>query len=164
MIKIILYLIFLQPILCFNNLFADKIYANNKFLNLKNNIIHLVNNDIILAKNCKIYYECRIKKSNKILYKILQKNKIPNDIYGLRIIYSLNDESFNNNYAYYIENLIKTKYLTIDYFYDDYIQFPKKNNYQSIHIYVLNKVLMEVQIRDINMHNEAINGTASNYY
>lgn len=164
MIKFILYLILLQSIFCFNNFFTNKIYINNKFLNLKDNIIQLVNNDIILTKNCKMYYESRIKKSNKILYKILEKNKIPNDIYGLRIIYSLNDESINNNYAYYIENLIKINYLTIDYFYDDYIQFPKKNNYQSIHLYVLNEVLVEVQIRDIYMHNEAINGTASNYY
>ena len=41
---------------------------------------------------------------------------------------------------------------------------PKKNNYQSIHLYVLNELLIEIQIRDIYMHNVAINGTASNYY
>ena len=56
MIKIILYLILLQPIFCFNNFFTNKIYINNKFLNLKNNIINLVNNDTILTKNCKLYW------------------------------------------------------------------------------------------------------------
>ena len=146
----------------FNNNFNNN--YNNKFLTLKNNVIELINNDILLSNNCKIYYESRIKTFNKICYKFLYKNKIPNDIYGLRIIYNLNNNSKNYYYAYYIENLIKTNYLTIDYFYDDYIKFPKKNNYKSIHLYILNELIMEIQIRDIYMHINAVNGSASNYY
>lgn len=143
--------------------YSKFIYKNNEFLYLKNNVINLINNDKILNYNCKIYYESRIKTLNKILYKI-KKNKLPNDIYGLRIIYTLNNNKKNNNYAYYIQNLIKNNFLTLDNYYDDYIQFPKKNNYQSIHMYIYNEILMEIQIRDIYMHYNAVNGSASNYY
>jgi (p)ppGpp synthase/HD superfamily hydrolase len=40
----------------------------------------------------------------------------------------------------------------------------KINNYQSLHIYVLTNILMEIQIRNNLMHTIAINGSASNYY
>lgn len=143
--------------------YSKIIYKNNEFLYLKNNVINLINNDKILNYNCKIYYESRIKTLNKILYKI-KKNKLPNDIYGLRIIYTLNNNKKNNNYAYYIQKLIENNFLTLDNYYDDYIQFPKKNNYQSIHMYIYNEILMEIQIRDIYMHYNAVNGSASNYY
>ena len=155
-----MYFILFIPFLKFYNKFP---YRNNKFLYLKNNIINLINNDKILNHNCNIYYESRIKTENKILYKI-KKNKIPIDIYGLRIIYSLNDDKKNNDYAYYIQNIIENKYFTLNYFYDDYIKYPKKNNYQGIHMYIYNEILMEIQIRDIEMHYNAVNGTASNYY
>ena len=146
----------------------NKIFLNN-YYNIKNNIINLLNNDPILMQNCKINYECRIKNFQKIKYKIFEKKKFPNDIFGLRIIYTLNDNLTNDNlikheYAYYIKDLIQNNYLTLDLFYNDYIQTPKINNYQSIHIYVINQLLIEIQIRDNFMHYNAINGSASNYF
>ena len=151
------YLIFLLPVNSLN------IYNNNKFNNVKNNIISLVNNDYNLQNNCNIYYESRVKTVSKTIYKIIKKKKVPNDIYGIRIIYnSLYDD--NNYYAYYIKNLINNNYCTLDYEYNNYIQNPKVNNYQSIHMYILDEITVEIQIRDIYMHYTAVNGTASNYY
>lgn len=153
----LLYLIFLLPVNSLN------IYNNNKFNNVKNNIISLVNNDYNLQNNCNIYYESRVKTLSKTIYKIIKKKKVPNDIYGIRIIYnSLYDD--NNYYAYYIKNLINNNYCTLDYGYNNYIQNPKVNNYQSIHMYILDEITVEIQIRDIYMHYTAVNGTASNYY
>jgi (p)ppGpp synthase/HD superfamily hydrolase len=151
------YLIFLLPVCSLN------IYNNNKFNSVKNNIISLVNNNYNIQNHCNIYYESRLKSIPKIIYKTIKKKKFPNDIYGLRIIYnsSYND---NNYYAYYIKNLISNNYCTLDYNYNNYIRYPKTNNYQSIHMYILDEIILEIQIRDIYMHYTAVNGTASDYY
>ena len=160
---------------------------NKKFINTKNSIITLLNNDKLLINNCNLNYEYRIKNINKVFYKILKKNKIPFDIYGFRIIYdntyyntyyNTNYNTYyntyyntnyntNNNtiyYAYYIKKLIKNNYITIDNYYDDYIKNPKKNNYQSLHLYIHNEIIIEIQIRNQYMHYIAINGSASNYF
>ena len=63
------YLIFLLPVNSLN------IYNNNKFNNVKNNIISLVNNDYNLQNNCNIYYESRVKTVSKTIYKIIKKKK-----------------------------------------------------------------------------------------
>ena len=148
------------------NSFNLFLYNNYKFRILKYNIINLINNDLILSNNCDLYYESRIKSIDKIFYKICKKKRIPKDIYGLRIIYSLKNDFkiTNDDYAYYIHKLISNNYLTIDNFYDDYIKYPKRNNYQSLHLYIYDKILLEIQIRDVFMHNECINGSASEYY
>ena len=94
----------------------------------------------------------------------IQKKKIPYDIYGLRIIYNDTSNIYNTQFAYTIKNIIQSNFNTLDYLYDDYIANPKINNYQSLHIYVLTNILMEIQIRNSFMHKVAINGSASNYY
>jgi ppGpp synthetase/RelA/SpoT-type nucleotidyltranferase len=33
-----------------------------------------------------------------------------------------------------------------------------------LHMYIYDEILLEIQIRDINMHFQATNGSASNYY
>jgi len=119
--------------------------------------LHNNNNNII------INYESRIKSRERIIKKI-QKYKVPYDIYGLRIIYNDTNNIYNTQYAYTIKNILTSNFNTLDFLYDDYIANPKINNYQSLHIYVLTNILMEIQIRNNLMHTIAINGSASNYY
>lgn len=128
------------------------------------NIIELVAYDKSLYKNpININYEHRIKSQQRIIEK-LNKQRIPYDIYGLRIIYEDSLDINNSEIAYTIKNILYTNFYTLDCFYDDYIQYPKINNYQSLHVYIVTNILIEVQIRNSLMHSNAINGTASNYY
>jgi guanosine-3',5'-bis(diphosphate) 3'-pyrophosphohydrolase len=139
------------------------------FLNLSNYLLTSNNNKIIrvitkeLDNNIVINYESRIKSRERIIKKI-QKYKVPYDIYGLRIIYNDTNNIYNSQYAYTIKTIITSNFNTLDFLYDDYIANPKSNNYQSLHIYVLTNILLEIQIRNSFMHNIAINGSASNYY
>ena len=130
-----------------------------------NKIISIVNENLMYNKNkhLNIYYEKRIKSKERIISKI-QKFKIPYDIYGLRIIYDDNTNYYNTNFAYSIKNIIHNNFDTLNFIYDDYIEKPKSNNYQSLHLYVVTTLLIEIQIRNTNMHNIAINGSASHYY
>lgn len=128
------------------------------------NIIELVANDKSLYKNpININYEHRIKSQKRIIEK-LNKQRIPYDIYGLRIIYEDSLDINNSEIAYTIKNILYTNFYTLDCFYDDYIKYPKLNNYQSLHVYIVTNILIEVQIRNSLMHFNAINGTASNYF
>jgi len=133
---------------------------NNKIIRVITKELHSNNNN---NNNIIINYESRIKSRERIIKKI-QKHKVPYDIYGLRIIYNDNNNIYNSQYAYTIQNILTANFNTLDFLYDDYIANPKSNNYQSIHVYVLTNILIEIQIRNSIMHNVAINGTASNYY
>ena len=145
------------------------------FLNLSNTLLTINSNKIIQIidkelcynnnynKNIIINYESRIKSRQRIIQKI-QKNKVPYDIYGLRIIYNDSNNIYNSQFAYTIKNILTSNFNTLDFLYDDYIANPKINNYQSLHIYVLTNILIEIQIRNSFMHSVAINGSASNYY
>ena len=130
-----------------------------------NTIINVIDENLLYNNNNKfnIYYEKRIKSQKRIISKI-QKLKIPYDIYGLRIIYNDNTNYYNTNFAYTIKNIIYNNFNTLDCIYDDYIQKPKQNNYQSLHVYVITSMLIEIQIRNSNMHNISVNGSASRYY
>ena len=143
------------------------IINNNNIVNFNANIANikeLVTNDKSLYKNSiNINYEHRIKSQQRIIEK-LNKQRIPYDIYGLRIIYEDSLDINNSKIAYTIKNLLYTNFYTIDCFYDDYIKYPKANNYQSLHVYIVTNILIEVQIRNSLMHFNTINGTASNYY
>ena len=145
-----------------------------KLLNLSNKLLTINTCKIIQVitkelhnnntnNNIIINYESRIKSRERIIKKI-QKYKVPYDIYGLRIIYNDTNNIYNTQYAYTIKNILTSNFNTLDFLYDDYIANPKINNYQSLHIYVLTNILMEIQIRNNFMHTIAINGSASNYY
>ena len=82
----------------------------------------------------------------------------------MRIIYNDNTNYYNTKFAYIIKNIICDNFNTLEFIYDDYIQKPKQNNYQSLHIYVVTNLLIEIQIRNSNMHNISVNGSASHYY
>ena len=130
-----------------------------------NKIISVINENLMYNKNkdLNIYYEKRIKSNKRIISKI-QKFKIPYDIYGLRIIYDDNTNYYNTKFDYSIKNIIDNNFDTLNFIYDDYIEKPKSNNYQSLHLYVVTTLLIEIQIRNSNMHNISINGSASHYY
>jgi (p)ppGpp synthase/HD superfamily hydrolase len=121
-----------------------------------------LNNPNLSNPNLNIAYEKRIKSKKRILSK-LQRFKIPYDIYGLRIIYNDTSNYYNTQFAYIIKNIIYENYNTLDFISDDYIKKPKENNYQSLHIYIMTSLLIEIQIRNANMHNISINGSASHY-
>jgi (p)ppGpp synthase/HD superfamily hydrolase len=131
----------------------------NKIIDVvENNLIHNYSNN-----NLNIYYEKRIKSKKRIISK-LQKFKIPYDIYGLRIIYNDDVDYYNTKIAYIIKNIIYDNFNTLDFISDDYIARPKNNNYQSLHVYIVFNLLIEIQIRNSNMHNVSVNGSASDYY
>ena len=147
----------------FHFLLFGKFY--NIIYNIKNKINNILYYDNYL-KNNNINYviSSRIKTKEKIIYKIFNKKKIPQDIFGIRIIYS-NPNNFNDTItAYNIQNSLKKNFFECHYFYDDYIENPKQNLYQSIHLYFFYLILFEIQIRNEKMHNICINGSASNYY
>jgi (p)ppGpp synthase/HD superfamily hydrolase len=155
----------LTNILLLCNIFS---YSNTLFSINSKKIIHIIDKQLIHNNNNNnnniiINYESRIKSGARIIKKI-QKKKIPYDIYGLRIIYNDTSNIYNTQFAYTIKNIIQSNFNTLDYLYDDYIANPKSNKYQSIHIYVLTNILIEIQIRNSFMHKVAINGSASNYY
>jgi (p)ppGpp synthase/HD superfamily hydrolase len=144
-----------------NNLNNNNLNNNNLNNNNLNN--NNLNNNNLNNNNLNIFYEKRIKSKERAILKI-QKLKIPYDIFGLRIIYNDSADYHNTKFAYIIKNIIYENFNTLDYIYDDYIEKPKENNYQSLHIYIVTNLLIEIQIRNSNMHNISINGSASQYY
>ena len=156
-ISILVFYLFSKLLNSINNNNINNFNAN------VDNIRELVNSKLLYANNININYESRIKSQKRIIKKI-NKRKIPYDIYGLRIIYEDSLYSNNTQFAYNIKDLLYTNFYSLDYLYDDYIQYPKSNNYQSLHVYIITNILIEVQIRNNLMNINAINGTASNYY
>ena len=132
---------------------------------IKNKIYNLLYLDEDIQKNnINFNIETRIKSKNKIFHKIFYKKRIPIDVFGLRIIYNNSKDIFDTNTAYIIENILRNNFFEIPFFYDNYIENPKNNLYQSIHFYFYFFLLFEIQIRNNHIHLNSINGTASNYY
>ena len=156
-------------LLCYyllNSLLNSVIINKSNIVNFGNtigNIIDLVDSESLYKNTVNINYEQRIKSQKRIIEKI-NKRRIPHDIYGLRIIYEDSLDINNSDIAYAIKNILYTNFYTIDCLYDDYIKYPKINNYQSLHVYIVTNILIEVQIRNSLMHFNAVNGTASNYH
>ena len=137
---------------------------NNLINTLVNKLTFILNENSYIKNNIDFTIYYRIKNFDKIKYKLFYKNKIINDYIGTRIIYNNKNISNDTDTAYLIEKIIKKNFFTVDYFYDDYILFPKENNYQSIHLYFFFYFfLVEFQIRNEEMHINCLNGTASNY-
>ncbi len=137
-------------------------YSYKLFEKNTNKVINIIDKTLIYNPNLNIAYEKRIKSNKRIISK-LQRFKIPYDIYGLRIIYNDTSDYYNTQSAYIIKNIIYENFNTLDFISDDYIEKPKENNYQSLHIYIMTSLLIEIQIRNANMHNISINGSASHY-
>ena len=116
-----------------------------------------------------IIYESRIKKHSKIFKNIINKEKLPIDIYGIRIIYDIpysNNLSNMNYIGYSILDIIHKNFEIYDNNeIDDYIEYPKENGYKSLHTNIYyKKCIFEIQIRDIYMHYHTLYGNSSNYH
>ena len=139
------------------------LFLKQKINKFKNKLSNCITKQINF-QDVTIDFESRIKSIDRIKQKINRK-KIPFDIFGLRIIYN-DTKLVNNTYiAYQIKDLFYKNFLHIDFLADDYIENPKSNNYQSLHIYIIIYFfIIEIQIRNQEMHYIATNGTASIYH
>lgn len=81
------------------------------------------------------------------------------DLYALRIIVSTVED------CYKIEKIISQIWTLIPDQSNDYIKYPKENNYQSIHLAIYGREhhRIEVQIRTFEMHQESEHGIAAHW-
>lgn len=104
----------------------------------------------------------------KHIYSIFNKMRIRNkpleelyDLIAMRII--INYE--NPTTCFYVYGLVASLYPPVPETFKDYINSPKKNGYQSIHVAVLGpqRKPVEVQIRTAQMHDYAEEGMAAHF-
>lgn len=107
------------------------------------------------------------KKHNYSIYKKLHKYKKQDenidevikrvmDIIAMRIVVNSEEE------CYLVEDILNTLYQQIHTERDDYISKPKSSGYKSIHnIYKIENIIMEVQIKTKDMHEQNEYGEAS---
>ena len=108
-----------------------------------------------------IQVKSRVKSLEKIVYKSYVKQKIPKDIFGVRIIY----DHENENISYNILSNIERNFKIIQSSKKDYISNPKKNGYQSLHLHVSYFNLpIEIQIRNKEMDWRNNYGSANEYF
>ncbi|PIQ78497.1 hypothetical protein COV82_00910 [Candidatus Peregrinibacteria bacterium CG11_big_fil_rev_8_21_14_0_20_46_8] len=105
--------------------------------------------------------ESRLKSETSTAQKIARKKILPQhvmDTIGIRII-------VEDIYACYnLLELIINKFKIIPERIKDYIQFPKENGYQSLHlVFQTGNQTIELQIRTWLMHQHAEKGLASQY-
>lgn len=121
--------------------------------------------DRFLKKN-RIKFEIsgRAKHIFSIYNKMRTRKKAINELYDLvavRIIINSNDD----NMCFYVYGLIAAIYPPVFETFKDYINAPKKNGYQSIHVAVVgpdNKPV-EIQLRTERMHKISEYGFASHF-
>ncbi|HJD59047.1 MAG TPA: hypothetical protein LFV92_07965, partial [Rickettsia endosymbiont of Ceroptres masudai] len=116
--------------------------------------------NILSVTNIEYTISGRIKSPYSIVSKILHKSisiEKLYDIVGIRIIVAKEHTCYN------ILDVIHKHYNYIPSRYKDFIQYSKKNGYQSLHTVIINTDLknLEVQIRTKSMHYVAEYGIAS---
>ena len=122
-------------------------------------------NRIIRSYNTSIQIETRVKAFPRYIRKYQETKTPPRDKFGIRLIYHTDTHPYDTFMAYYLSFLIEQTYSTDNNYKRDYIQNPKDNGYQSIHLNIFTLGYeIEVQIRDVTMDECAKSGTASNYY
>ncbi|MDR0486598.1 MAG: RelA/SpoT family protein [Elusimicrobiota bacterium] len=118
--------------------------------------------EILAAQNI----PCRIFSRPKNLYGIYKKMERQNkpfsaieDLFGMRVI----TDTIEDCYA--ILSLINTRFKPLDGSFTDYINVPKANMYQSLHITIISdkNALIETQIRTEEMHQRAEYGIAAHW-
>lgn len=109
-----------------------------------------------------------INKRAKHIYSIYNKTLIRqkpveelNDIYAVRIILDTDDE----NICFYVYGLISKLYEQVPETFKNYISYPKKNGYKSLHIAFKGDDTknVEIQIRTKKMHAVAEKGVAAHF-
>jgi GTP pyrophosphokinase len=97
------------------------------------------------------------------IYKKMERQKKPfseiEDIFGLRLI----TDSVENCYT--LLGIINSNFESTKDSFTDYINVPKNNMYQSLHITIIsqNKIVIETQIRTEDMHQRAEYGIAAHW-
>ena len=115
----------------------------------------------LLKENIIAKVSTRLKDPISSLNKMLRDGRSIEGLYdlvGARIIIDTERDCYRSLYV--LKSLYQCDFITIK----DYIQTPKLNGYQSLHIIVLNLFngcKVEVQIRTSMMHITAENGAAS---
>jgi len=146
-------------------LFPDKFYEFSIHildLNLSQKLLQLT--DLF-----KLMFKHEIKGRIKSIYSAWNKNNNINEIYDLMAIRIIINSDLYNSNSEAIEECYKVLYTISNSFYTirtkDYIKYPKKNGYNSIHTtIILDKLIsLEIQIRTSNMDYIANFGKACNY-
>ena len=108
----------------------------------------------------------RIKARPKNLYGIykkMERQKKPfsaiEDLFGLRVI------TDTVEHCYAILSVINTEFKLVEGSFTDYINVPKQNMYQSLHLTIISQdnVIVETQIRTEEMHQRAEYGVAAHW-
>jgi GTP pyrophosphokinase len=108
----------------------------------------------------------RILARPKNLYGIYKKMERQNkpfsaieDLFGLRIITDTVEHSYE------ILSIINSRFKLVDGSFTDYINVPKENMYQSLHLTIISdkNVMVETQIRTEEMHQRAEYGVAAHW-
>ncbi|MFI3255955.1 MAG: TGS domain-containing protein [Psittacicella sp.] len=151
---------------CFRCLNEKEFLKISSFLGYSKDKRELLLEDIVLdLKRLFFNINSSISSRTKNIYSIYAKMKKKSlliediyDIYAIRIIVP------NVEDCYKVLSILQTNYKEIYSEFDDYIQNPKPNGYQSIHIiFEINHLKVEVQIRTQKMHEAAENGGASHW-
>ncbi|AJQ51787.1 ankyrin [Rickettsia conorii subsp. raoultii] len=164
-------LAYLLQDLCFKIQYPEE---RNRILHYMNwlypdidNIIHNIEQqfkNIFRKLNIKANLSYRIKSPYSIWVKTLVKDihiTALNDILAFRAIVP------NKKACYDFSKLIHLHYNTVKSCFVDYIRYPKKNGYQSIHLVISggsNKGNIELQIRSTTMHRQTQYGSAHHTY
>jgi len=140
-----------------------KRYPLEKLNSLKETVINLLKN----SGHKPITYNYRYKSPGSLFQKIFirkEKKCIDDvlDIYALRLIYNSKKECYAA-LKFIKDNLdvIENKDIKVR----DFIKHPKENGYQSIHLnIILDGFPLEIQIRTIDMHNNAEFGVSAHFH
>lgn len=133
----------------------------------ESNIQNLLDVENLLKEKLKpIGIPFRITARPKNLYGIYKKMERQNkpfsaieDLFGLRVI------TDTIEHCYEILSVINTNFKQIEGSFTDYINVPKPNMYQSLHLTILSdkKAIVETQIRTEEMHQRAEYGIAAHW-
>jgi GTP pyrophosphokinase len=114
--------------------------------------------------NTKIPFKILSRPKNLYgIYKKMERQKKPfseiEDIFGLRII----TDTVEN--CYMILGIINSNFTLLENSFTDYINLPKQNGYQSLHLTIVSsrKAIVETQIRTDVMHQRAEYGIAAHW-
>jgi GTP pyrophosphokinase len=104
----------------------------------------------------------RPKHIYSIYKKMLKKNLEFTDLYDIRAVRILVDKEAD---CYRVLGIIHALWQPISGEFDDYISYPKANNYRSLHTVVVGPEdkALEVQIRTFEMHQSAESGIAAHW-
>jgi RelA/SpoT family (p)ppGpp synthetase len=119
-----------------------------------------------LLKKLKIKFtiDGRPKHLYSIYNKMRARSKSINELYDLFAV-RVNLDNKDPFLCHYVYGIVASIYKPVPETFKDYINNPKRNGYQSIHSAVvgLNNRIVEIQIRNITMHDVAEKGLAAHF-